>query len=117
GVVTLDYHRLHLRKILDLVPKKERCFDRALAVIFRGPELDTGFQYHRDRPFTRHRFLRFVENFADVAQGNPELFFESHRSLEDWRRTGHAGARQQSRVNAKPGSVRKGHTFPMRKFT
>jgi hypothetical protein len=60
---------------------------------------------------------RAFEFLADLAQRNAKFLFETHLAFKNRRRTGHARARQQCRVNAASRSIGKSHTFPVRKLT
>src|SRR5215475_24205 len=105
GIVAFDGHRFYLRRIANVFSQSERSFDGALAMIFRRPEFDAGFQNH---------LRRALEFLAYVAQRNAKFLFEPHLPLEDWGGTGHACPRKQSRVNTTPGSISECHAFPVR---
>ena len=53
---------------------------------------------------------------ATLPNETPSSFSNPICAFENRRRSGHARAREQRRVNAMSGRVRKSHAFPMRKL-
>src|SRR5947208_13205999 len=111
-VVAVDQDRLDLRKVADLIPQIQGRLDRALTVIFRGPELDAGFRYHEILPAQAGGNSRQFE----VIQWAADEFLKSLFSFENRSGPGHSLARQQRRVTAVSSRVRECAPLPVGEF-
>src|SRR5207248_10411776 len=99
----------------DFLSQRQRCLNRALAVIFGRPIFNARLQNHCG--WTMLRLWKWDgEFFAEIAYRYAELFLESHLTFENRPRPGHTGTRQQRRKHAVPGGSRKCDTLPMREF-
>src|SRR5438045_8663432 len=103
GAVAVDADGFNFGNVLDLRAQFEGSFDRALGMIFRGPELDAGFNNQE-----------VVLRQAEIVQRTAHEFLKTFLAFEDGRRASDSGAGEQSGIAAVARRIRESTALPIR---